>query len=94
MSRPDHYMRPGTTQSAAPNAGSAAFTNPFDSRFIEVLSPNALVFVTFAAAAPTASATSYPVAAGIPTIIDTGEGLKYGAVYASGSATVYATPMK
>jgi hypothetical protein len=87
-------MQPGTTQSAAPNNGSAGWTNAFDSDYVEVYSPAADVFVLFAAAAPTAAATNYPVPMGIPTLIRTGSGNKYGAVYCSASVTVYATPMK
>lgn len=94
MPRPDHYLIPGTTQSAAPNNNSAAWTNPFDSRYIRIYSPSADVFVKFDSSAPTAATTDFPIVAGIPEIIDTGDGHKYGAVFCTGNVTVYATPVK
>ena len=97
MPKPDHYLRPGVTQSAAPNAGSAAFANPFDSGYVEIYSPSGDCFIAIGDTAPTATASSYPVAGGIPTIIHVGaptDGAKRLAVYTAGSATVYATPMK
>jgi len=94
MARPDHYMQPGTTQSAAPNNSSAAFASTFNSRFIRIYSPSADVFVKFGTSAPTAAATDFPIMAGLPETIDVGEGNIYGAVFCASSVTVYATPMK
>lgn len=93
MPRPDHYLKPGTTQTAAPNNNSAAWASAFNSRYVRIYSPVADCFVIFAAAAPTATASHFPICAGVPEIIDTGDGLKYGAVFCASNVTVYATPM-
>lgn len=93
MPRPDHFLKPGTTQTATPNNNSAEWASTFNSRYVRIYSPNSDCFVVFESTAPTAAATSYPIVAGVPEIIDTGDGNKYGAVFCTSSVTVYATPM-